>query len=880
MNPRLSIFCLGFFALAGQAAEPNVEFFENKVRPVLTEHCISCHGEKKQSGGLRLDGKQATLKGGDSGPALIAGKPSESLIVKAMKHEGDLKMPPKGKLPANIVADIAKWIETGAVDPRDGSAQIAGTINWTKARQFWSFQPINKPAIPNVAGATPIDRFINAKLATQGLKPVGLAEKRTLIRRLTFDLTGLPPKPEEITAYLADNSPDADAKLVDRLLASKAYGEAQARHWLDVARYAEDQAHTFAVTPNTEAYRYRDWVIDAFNDDMGFDRFAKLQIAADLLTGESPEELKHRAALGFFGLGAIYYKNSDAAKAAADELDDRVDTLTRGFLGLTVSCARCHDHKFDPVPTQDYYSLAGIFTSTNLSKVPIATKAEMEKIAASQKAIQEADKAIKGMLQTGKDKLSLKKTDELPAYLIAAWKLEALRVEKKNATAAEVAKAENLDGPTLDRVSKMLKAKAATMPGLADWAKNQPKKGDKETPAAVQTLATSWRETVKTVLSDSKHKNRNEVMNTLFGDKGVFIIAEGEVVNSMPSEEKTKYEGLKANHAKLSKEAPPAPAMVHGISEAKPTDLKVYLRGNPAKQGELAPRRFLRIIAGDNPTKFTQGSGRKELAEAIADPKNPLTARVIVNRIWQQHFGRGIVGTPSNFGAMGEKPSHPELLDYLASSFIENGWSIKKLHREILLSEAYRRASVPDEANQQKDADNRFLWRANRRRLTVESWRDALLAASGKLDPKLGGPTTNLDSPDNNRRTVYAKISRHELNSLLRLFDFPDANITAERRVETTVPQQQLFVMNSPFMVNQAKALSARLDKEAPNDEARIRRAYEILFGRPALPEEIEIGTKYLASSEPADVASQNKLNRKERYYQALLMSNEFLYVD
>ena len=880
MNPRLSILCVGLLAVTGRAADPKTEFFETKIRPVLVEQCLSCHGEKKQSGGLRLDTRQATLKGGDTGPALVAGKPAESLIIKAIKQDGELKMPPKGKLSASVVADLSKWIETGATDPRDGAAQIAGGIDWVKGRQFWSFQPVVKPAVPAGDGATPIDRFINAKLKAQGLKPVGIADKRTLIRRLTFDLTGLPPTPEEVAGYLADSSPDADAKLVDRLLASPAYGELQARHWLDVARYAEDQAHTFGVAPSTDAWRYRDWVVDAFNADMGFDRFAKLQIAADLMTGESPEDLKHRAALGFFGLGAVYYKNSDAAKAAADELDDRVDTLTRGFLGLTVSCARCHDHKFDPVPTQDYYSLAGIFTSTNLSKVPLATKAEMAKIEASQKQIQEADKQVKALLQAAKEKLSSKKVDELPAYLLAAWKLEALRADKKDAPAADLAKAEKLDGPTLDRLCKMLKGKSAAMPGLADWAKNQPKKGDKDVPEAVKTLAAAWRDTVKTVMADSKHKNRNEVMNSLFGDKGVFIIAEGDVISSMPPEEKTKWEGLKASHAKLSKEAPPAPAMVHAISEANPTDLKVYVRGNPAKQGELAPRRFLKIIAGDDPAKFKQGSGRKELADAVADPKNPLTARVIVNRIWQQHFGRGIVGTPSNFGAMGEKPSHPELLDYLAATFVEQGWSIKKLHREIVLSETYRRASAPDEANLQKDADNRFLWRANRRRLTVESWRDALLAASGKLDPKLGGPTTNLDSADNNRRTLYARISRHELNSLLRLFDFPDANITAERRVETTVPQQQLFVMNSPFMVNQAKALNSRLEKEAPADEARVRRAYEILFGRPAQPEEIDIGLRYLTGTEPMTLASQNKLSRKDRYYQALLMSNEFLYVD
>lgn len=876
---RRYCFLMLFTASLSNAAEPGVDFFENKIRPVLVEHCISCHGEKKQSGGLRLDSKQATLKGGDTGPALVAGKPKDSLIVKALNHVDDLKMPPKGKLPASIAADFAKWIETGAVDPRDGAAQTTGVIDWNKAKAFWSFQPVVKPPLPAATGKTPIDRFINAKLAEQGLTRLPVADKRTLIRRLTFDLTGLPPTIDEVTEYLNDTSADADAKLIDRLLAKPAYGEMQARQWLDVARYAEDQAHTFGVQPSTDAWRYRDWVIDAFNSDMPYDRFVKLQIAADLYGGDSPEELKHRAALGLFGLGAVYYKNSDAAKAAADELDDRVDTLTRGFMGLTVSCARCHDHKFDPIPTQDYYSLAGIFKSTNLAKVPLVPKAELDKINAAQKQIQDADKLLKSLLQQGKDVLAVKKVDELPAYLQAVWKLEARRMEKADAKVDEIAKAEKLDGPTLDRLAKFLKTKANTMPGLTDWAKMQPKKGETAVPAAVEALASSWRDQVKTIIKDTKHKNRNEVMNALFNDKGVFILTDTEATNAMPADQKAKYEETKAKHADLVKNAPPTPTMVHGIVEAGAADMKVFVRGNPAKQGELAPRRFLKILAGDNAPKYTQGSGRKELAEAIADSKNPLTARVIVNRIWQQHFGRGIVGTPSNFGTLGERPSHPELLDYLAAEFVANGWSIKKLHREILLSDVYRRVSTPDAKNMEKDADNKYLWRANRRRLSVEAWRDALLAASGKLDPKMGGPTTNLDSADNTRRTVYARISRHELNGLLRLFDFPDANITSERRIETTVPQQQLFVMNSPFMINQAKALATRLEKEATTEDARIQRAYQLLYARPVSPEEQQIGLSFLTSKDPDD-ASKNKLTRKERYYQALLASNEFMYVD
>jgi hypothetical protein len=878
----LAAILLAAPALAADKPSPEaVEFFEAKIRPVLTEQCYQCHGPKKQSGGLRLNSQAAVLKGGDTGPALVPGKAADSLIVKAIRHEGDLKMPPKwGKLPANVVADFVKWIDAGAADPRDGSSS-ASAIDWSKAREYWAFRPVVKPAVPAGPEPNPIDRFIRAKLAEKGLTPVGPAEKRALIRRVTLDLTGLPPKPEDVEVFLKDRSADAYARLVDRLLDSPAYGETQARYWLDVARYAEDQAHTFAVKPYTEAWRYRDWVIRAFNEDLPFDKFVKYQIAADLIVGDSPDELRHRAALGFFGLGAQYYKNSDKAKAEADELDDRVDTLTRGFLGLTVSCARCHDHKFDPIPQADYYSLAGVFWSTKLADVPLAPKAEVERVAAALKKVADAAKAVKDFLQAEKAKIEAARADELPKYVLAAWKLEAKRLEKADAPASEIAKAEHLDGPTLDRLSRYL-GKKNVAAAMSDWGKHLPKKaGGAEPPAEIKKMAEAFRAEVKAAAAkpQAAAAKPNDMMTALFGDKGVFPLKDEDVAAGMSPDRKATYEKMKAEQVVLAKHAPPPVTMTHGLVESTPTDLKVALRGNPNNPGEVAPRRFLHILAGDNPKKFTDGSGRRELAEAIADPHNPLAARVFVNRIWQQHFGRGIVGTPSNFGSLGERPTHPELLDWLATTFVESGGSVKALHRQIVLSETYRRAAVPDAKNEAIDADNRYLWRAKRRRLTVEAWRDSLLAVSGRLDPSFGGPTTNLDSADNARRTVYAKISRHELNGLLRLFDFPDANITAEKRVETTVPQQQLFVLNSPFMVTQAKALTARLAKEATDDASRVRRAYELAFARPATDDEISLGLRYIQTSDAAN-GGQNKLTRWERYCQALLASNEFMYVD
>ncbi len=865
---------LAFAALSCTAfANPSVEFFETKIRPVLVEQCQSCHSEKKQSGGLRLDSKAAILKGGENGPALVAGKPNDSLLVKAIRQSGELKMPPKLKLAPGVIADFEKWIADGAIDPRDGSATTA--IDWAKARDFWSFKPVVKPAVPAGPEANPIDRFIRAKLTERGLVAVPLADKRTLIRRVTFDLTGLPPTPAEVEAFVKDESADAYARLVERSLASPSYGEAQARPWLDVARYAEDQAHTFAVVPNTQAWRYRDWVIRAFNDDLPFEKFAKYQIAADLMLDESPEGIRHRAALGFFGLGAIYYKNSDAAKAAADELDDRVDTLTRGFLGLTVSCARCHDHKFDPIPTQDYYSLAGVFWSSRISNLPLAPKAEVERVAGEMKKVADADAKVKDVLKVERTRLTGEKTETLPKYVLAAWKLEARRIEKPTVSAAEIAKAESLDGPTLDRLTRYLGRKGVAT-AMSDWGKHLPKKsGLNEPPDEVRKMADAFKVEVKAAVAKPMGK-AGEMVQALFGEKGVFPLPDAEVAATMSADRKNVYEGLKRDHSELAKKAPSPVPVAHGLSESTPTDLKVYLRGNPAKTGDIAPRRFPRILAGDSAAKFTVGSGRKELADAIADPKNPLTARVFVNRVWQQHFGRGIVGTPSNFGQLGERPTHPELLDWLAATFVEGGWSVKALHRQIVLSDTYCRSASRDAKSDEIDADNRYLWRANRRRLPVEAWRDSLLAVSGRLDPALGGPTTNLEAADNIRRTVYGRISRHELDQLLRLFDFPDANITSERRVETTVPQQQLFVLNSPFVIAQSKALARRLERESANESARVNRAHELAFGRPPTAEEVSIAVRYLGQADD----SKGKLTRWERYCQALLASNEFLYVD
>lgn len=765
---------------AGKISSAQADFFEAKVRPVLASHCVECHGSEKHKSGLRLDSREAALKGGETGPAIVPGKPEESLLIEAVGYDGSVQMPPRGKLAKDEISALTDWVKQGAPwpEPRPDvairtarPATPAGSKITAKDRDFWSFRPVRDTTPPKVNdGDWPrsgIDRFILAKLEANGLEPSPQADKRTLIRRVTFDLTGLPPSPEEIDAFLQDESSEAFGRVVDRLLASPRYGERWGRRWLDVARYGEDQAHSFQPRLYPFGYRYRDWLVQALNRDMPYDRFLLEQIAGDLL--EEPGRQERLPALGFFALGPVYY--GDPKKL--DQYDDRIDTLTRGVLGLTVACARCHDHKYDPIPTTDYYALAGVFASTEYVEAPAAPREQVEAYDKAQAAIQAKTQEIRAFLKSEADRLKLK----LP--------------------------------------------------------KNQ-------------------------------------------------------IEKALPAESRKKAAALRKELAQLEKKAPPKYPVIHSLGEAsKPTNMHVLIRGNSEAPGAEVPRRFLSVLGGEREPFPSSGSGRLELARAIASPENPLTARVLVNRVWQHHFGRGLVATPSNFGALGERPSHPELLDWLAGRFVAGGWSLKALHREILLSSTYQQISRFDARAHEKDPDNRLLWRMNRRRLEVEAWRDAMLAVSGRLDSRLGGPSVSLESPANHRRTYYAAISRHDLAPLLRLFDFPDPNITSGERVQTTVPLQQLFVLNDEFIVEAARALATRLTttSQAGEDEAaRIRRAYVWLYGRPADEREIQLGLAFLKAA-PASPSGRNEthqgdLARWDRYAQALLAANEFSYVD
>ncbi len=890
-----------------------VEFFEGKVRPVLEEHCVNCHGPTKQKAGLRLDSRASLMRGGDSGPAIEVGKPESSRLIEAVNHSPDIQMPPKGKLKEAEVAALSRWVREGAVWPeataevRPASAVTEGKIT-AEDRAFWAFRPVQDPPAPPVRDESwpkgAIDRFVLAELEGKGLRPVAPADKRALIRRATFDLIGLPPTPEEVGAFLADASPEAFAKVVDRLLANPHYGERWGRHWLDVARYGEDQAHTFQARMYPNGYKYRDWVVKALNDDMPYDRFVVEQVAGDLVEGPGRDD--RLAALGFFALGPVYYGG-----AVYDELDDRVDTLTRGFLGLTVACARCHDHKFDPIPTADYYALAGIFSSSAYKEYPAAAPEVVAAYDKAQAAIKAKTAEIAAYLKDESRRWSrTASAADSARYMVGAWTLANRRKANPGLKTAEVAKPEGLEGFILDRWAQYLAPKADDRrPYLARWRKlvegQDPKvdlSGDEAARAEVAKVAAAFQEYVRTTLTlrDALEAQRvaatanaaegsppalpvlggpeADVLRELTSSDGLFALAKDQVEKHLPPESKAALKAKKAELEKLKGDAPPMYPVVHSLAEGpSPANMKVFLRGNPATPGPDAPRRFLSVLSAEGSPAFsTKGSGRLELARAIASPDNPLTARVMVNRVWEHHFGRGLVATPSNFGKMGERPSHPALLDHLARKFVAEGWSLKRLHREIMLSATYQLAAADDPSNAEVDAANVYLWRANRRRLEVEAWRDSMLAVSGNLDPKLGGPSSDLASPENKRRTFYAKVSRHNLDGLLRLFDFPDPNITADKRTVTAVPLQQLFVLNSEFMERQAKALAARLTGGPGDDAEKVRRAFPLLYARPATDREVGLAVEFL---KPTD-GPKGPLGRWEQYAQVLLGANEFLFLD
>jgi len=920
---RLPLVLLGLAAPLSAASD--ADFFENKIRPILANNCNACH-TATQLGGLRVDTRDALLKGGASGPAIVPGDPDKSLLIQAVRQNSEkLKMPKGGKLKADEIESLAEWVRSGAPWPEAKIAVMAKSTDAFRPelRTFWSFLPIHKPAIPQLQKAdwakTDIDRFILAALEKQGMQPVRQADRRTVLRRASLDLTGLPPTPDEIDAFEKDNSPDAFAKVVDRLLASPQYGERWGRIWLDVARYGEDDYRSLdpmrrGFNPYPNAYLYRDWVIKAFNDDLPYDQFVKAQLAADQM--DETVRVKMLPALGFLGLGPWFYDNGAVEITRADERHDRVDVVSRGFLGLTVGCARCHDHKYDPITAKDYYALAGVFANTSYAEHPLVPKSVVDEYKTQEKLLENKQKLLGETMKNEGANLAESLALQASKYMQAAWKVSGEPKEEM----ANVVEDSKLDYELFDRWLKFLAKPPKFYPYLKNWQEMIKRGGTAE---EAKKIADEFQTLLLDVMFERKEINEeNEIIQAkaLPGTKkkkpsnlpSAFVTNDdfcpgcGLSLKAMPPErmnlftdvfqrdlqdgfdpaqtferfkpgllafrgwalehrigaERRAYiEFLRAELNAAQKELEPKYPFLHAVLDAeKPVNLHLSIRGNAFNLGDEVPRRFVSILSDVLPAPFINGSGRLELAEAIL--KQPISMRVVVNRIWKAHFGTGIVDSPSNFGVAGERPSHPELLDYLAQYFVDSGLSIKKLHREIMLSSVYQLSTDNLQANFEKDSGNRLYWRANRRRMDAEEIRDSLLFISGVLETKIGGPSADL-TPAYNRRTIYGKISRYRLDEYLQLFDFPSPNLSAEKRFTTNVPLQRLFFMNSDFVQQQAELLARRIESE-PGNSARIGKAYRMIFGRAPSEAELNAGIEYLRA-EPLQSYEERKVAKEKK---------------
>ena len=794
-----------------------LQFFETRIRPLFVARCFKCHGEKKQWGGLRLDSREALLRGGESGPAVVPGKPDKSLLVSAVREsDADLRMPKGDKLTKRQITDLARWVEMGAPFPAKASVTTQ-----KRDPNHWSFQPPIERPVPAVMNRewplSSIDFFILAKLEAAGLSPSSRADKRTLIRRVTFDLIGLPPTPAEIDTFLADESPDAFARLVDRLLASPQYGERWGRHWLDVARYADSNGFDENIA-HGNAWRYRDYVVDAFNQDKPFDRFVVEQLAGDLLSSKT-EGQRHEQliATGFLSIGPKVLAETDEAKMRMDIIDEQIDTTCRAFLGLTLGCARCHDHKFDPIATADYYGLAGIFKSTRTMT-----------------------KYVK----------------------VAEWHEHLL-----HSSAATALKS------TFDAKVAARKAAIAKFVSIADKAAR------------------------KKAAADS-NANPPEKLETLY-----------------PEATKAELKKLRDELAALGKVGPELPSAM-GVTEDKVVDIAVHVRGNPLNLGDVVPRHTPPVLRGPRVPKFTNTeSGRRQLADWLVDPQHPLTARVFVNRVWRWHFGKGLVRSTDNFGLLGEVPSHPELLDWMARRFISDGWSIKSLHRLMLNSSTYQLASKPAprtlavavpsarglgvRRSANIDPENQLFGRADVRRLEAEAVRDALLATSGQLNTAMRGSLlklknrayffdhTSIDrtSYDSRRRSLYLPVVRNNVFDVFQLLDFPDPAVSTGDRATTVVASQALLMLNSDLVMQAGAKFAERLLADSADDDQRLSQLYLIAYGRVPTDDERRAERDFLTKVSRAQT-SHGKANADAQRRKAwatlchvALAANEFIYV-
>ena len=789
-------------AVAGDAVagSEGIEYFERHVRPILVEHCYSCHGagSKKVGGGLLLDTREGLSKGGVSGPSIAPGRPDDSLLLSAVRHQDDSpRMPPKGQLADSEVAALADWVKMGAPDPRGSGSRSVASIDLEKGREFWSLRPVSDPPVPAVLDATwpltTVDRFVLAKLESKAMRPAPPADRRALIRRATFDLTGLPPTPEEVDAFLGDDTPDSFSRVVERLLASPHYGERWGRHWLDLVRYA-DTSGCAADFPVPSAYLYRDYVIDAFNADTPYDEFLREQIAGDLLPhGSRAEKDRQVVATGYLAIARRYGSLPDEFHLT---IEDSIDNVGKTILGLSISCARCHDHKFDPILNRDYYALYGIFNSSRFAYPGTELPPEP------------------------KDFVPLVGDEELER-VVKPFERELHRLR------GEVNR--------LDRVKELVKQ-----------GRTETKDGRKLPDLAEATDA--WKSARGRL---EQHTSRR-----------------------------------------------PDYREAYAVTEGNPADARVHKKGDPRQVGPIVPRGFPQVLGGQQLDPGETGSGRLQLARWLADPSNPLTARVMANRIWQYHFGRGLVATPNDFGARGTPPTHPELLDHLATRFVRGGWSVKAMHRLIMGSRAYQMGCVDAPRSSELDPRNEWLWTFNRRRLDAEELRDAILAVSGRLDRSPGGPHPFPPQPykfsqhepflaiyETDRRSVYLMQQRLKKHPFLEAFDGADPNATTALRPLNITPIQALTLMNDPFIHGQAAHFADRLSLEVGDAAGRINRAYRLALGRPPGPEEARLCSAYLRECGEALRGTATPAGEVERaawasLIRAIFDSNEFSFVD
>jgi cytochrome c553 len=789
-------------AALASGAEPTPEelrFFESQVRPVLIDHCQKCHGEKKQWGGLRLDSRAALLAGGDSGPAVVPGRPNESLLIQAIRHSNaDLKMPENGKLDERQIAALERWVSMGVPFP-----PTAPPSHVQRDPNHWAFLPPVAHPLPTVADLANcrswIDPYLRVRQQEHGIVPVPESDRGTLVRRLTFQLTGLPPTAEAVDEFLRDENADAYERLLDRLLASPAYGQHWGRHWLDVARYADSNGLDENIA-HGNAWRYRDYVVDSMNRDKPIDQFIVEQLAGDLLPATT-QAVRHEQliATGFLSIGPKVLAEVDQAKMRMDIVDEQIDTTGRALLGMTLGCARCHDHKFDPIATADYYALAGIFKSSK--SMETYTK-------------------------------------------VARWH------------------------------EHLLPSDEATAMKAAHDAKLAGKRREIET-----FVAAADQEARKKLAADAKPP---EKLETLY-----------------PEPTQATLKKLREELAAIEKSPPDLPAAM-GVTEDAIADVAIHVRGNPLKLGDIIARRVPTVMRGPEPPQFsTNESGRKSLASWLVDPRHPLTSRVFVNRVWRWHFGKGLVRTVDNFGLLGERPTHPELLDTLARRFIADGWSLKRLHRDLLTSATYRQDSRASSQANAADPDNRWFGRAELRRLEAESVRDSLLAVSGQLDTAFGGTLlkvknraylfdhTSIDTTDysSRRRSLYQPVIRNNVYDLFQILDFPDPAISSGDRVTTTVASQALLWMNSDFVMQCAQQLAERVSAEEATPERRLERLYRLVFGRPPTAAETQANLAFLArveqetATQPATDSNARPTQPLAILCQTLLASSEFLYL-